>query len=538
MFQELFQVQYFVLFLIIGLGIALGQVKIKGFSFDLSAVIFVALLMGHLYHYYNLEFTLPPIIQQMGLLLFIYSIGMQAGPSFFEMFRSHGIKMMVLATITILTGAGVAFGFSYFTDLDPNISLGLFTGALTSTPGLAAAIEASGSPLASIGYGIAYPFGVIGVILFIQLSPKIFKKDITTEEKAYTEESLSNIPELRAQNFIVSNPNVEGKSIQELDIRSMTGANISRILKPNQQMITPSPEVEINHGDLLRAVGTDEALHKFEYLIGKTTDQKIPRSGDYEVKWYVISNKNIVNKSIRELNLMENFRATVTRVRRSGIDMVPYPTLRIKYGDKILVSCSKGNIPGITHLFGDSMKRLNETSFLPVALGIVVGVILGAISIPLGGGVNFKLGLTGGTLMAAIILSYIGKTGPILWNLPASGNVILKQFGLLLFLTPVGLNAGAHIADTIQEYGIGLFGIGALITIVPMMVTLWAGLKLFNINFLTLLGVLTGGMTSTPGLSAIDSISKSEAPSVAYATVYPLALVILVIVCQTLGSLI
>lgn len=538
MIDTLIHAQYFTLFLVIGLGIAIGQIKIKGVKFDLSAVIFVALFLGHVYHLYGMEVGLPPIIQQMGLLLFIYSIGMQAGPSFFSMFKSHGVKMLVLAAVTIASAVGVAFGTSFLLGLDHNISLGLFTGALTSTPGLAAAIEASGSPLASIGYGIAYPFGVIGVIVFIQLSPKLFRRTISLEEQRYVKETTAKMPQLRAQNFIVNNPNVYGKTIEELDVRTMTHANISRILKPNNEMISPLPTTVIAQGDLLRAVGTDDALGKFELLMGSKTDAKIPQSGDYEVKWYVVTNKKVVNKSLLQLNLMQNYRATVTRVRRAGIDMTAHPRFVLRYGDKVLVSCSKGNVDGVTQLLGNSLKRLNETSFLPVALGIVIGVILGTITIPLGGEKGFKLGLTGGTLLAALILSFVGKTGPVLWNLPASGNVILKQFGLLLFLTPVGLEAGSHLAETIAQYGIGLFGVGALVTIIPMFITLWVGLKLMKMNFLTLLGVLTGGMTSTPGLSAIDNITESEAPSVAYATVYPLALVLLVIVCQVIGTLI
>lgn len=535
MLETLINTQYFVLFLVIGLGIWLGQVKLKGVKFDLSAVIFVALFLGHVYHLYGIEVEMPPIIRQIGLLLFIYSIGMQAGPSFFSMFKSHGVKMLLLAGATIISAAGVAFGLSLLFDIDSNITLGLFTGALTSTPGLAAAIEASGSPLASIGYGIAYPFGVVGVIVFVQLSTKMFGVSVSLEEQKYVDETIRKTPQLRAQNFVVSNPNVFGKTIEELDVRTMTNANISRILRSDKEVVSPTPTAVINEGDLLRAVGTEKALKKFEILMGSPSEEVFPVSGDYEVKWYVITNKKVVNKTMVGLNLMRNFKATVTRVRRAGIDMTPHSNLTIKYGDKLLVSCSKGNVEGITQLFGDSLKRLNETSFLPVALGIVVGVVIGAISLPIGEK-GVRLGLTGGTLMAALVLSYIGKTGPVLWNLPASGNIILKQFGLLLFLTPVGLDAGAHLEETIRSYGLGLFAIGALVTVVPMIITTWLGFKVMKMNFLTLLGVLTGGMTSTPGLSAVDGVTQSEAPSVAYASVYPLALVLLVSVCQIIGS--
>ena len=244
-----------------------------------------------------------------------------------------------------------------------------------------------------------------------------------------------------------------------------------------------------------------------------------------------------VNKSLKELNVKRNFKATVTRVRRAGIDLSARPTLKLRYGDRLLISSSKGNVAALSHILGDSMKEVETTSFLPVALGCVVGLLLGAIEIPLPGGSSFSLGITGGVLIAALVLSRIGKTGPIIWNLPVVGNQILRQFGLLLFLTPVGLAAGSKIAPTINEYGLNLFGIGAIITLLPMIIVVIIGRLIFKVNFLSLLGALTGGMTSTPGLTAVDSMTSTEGPQVAYATVYPFALVTIIICAQILGSL-
>lgn len=535
-FKELITKDYFILFLVIGLGIAFGKIKVKGIYFDLSAVIFVAIFFGYLYDHFGIEFELPPIIQSIGLVLFIYTIGMQAGPSFFNAFREQGIKLIALAGVTVISGATVAVAISYIYGVDMAMMTGLLTGAMTSTPGLAAAIESSHSPLASIGYGIAYPFGVLGVILFVKLSPKIFKVSLEKEEADFTKSSQSNTPPISNRNFIVSNSNVDGKSIRDLNIRFMTKANISRIMRPNQESVVPSSDTILNMGDMIKAVGTEEALKRVEVLIGHTSDKEIPRSASYEVKWFVVSNKGVVNKTIQFLNLFANYNATITRIRRSSIDISPRPSTKLRYGDKVLVSCTKRNVSGVSELLGNSIKSVGETSFLPVAFGIVIGVVLGSIAFPIGS-FHFKLGLTGGVLLTALLLSWKGKTGPIIWNLSGPANQILRQFGLLLFLAPVGLKAGESLVSAIEENGYILFAFGAAITIIPMLVSVIVGRYILKLNFLSILGALTGGMTSTPGLSATDSMTESEAPQIAYAAVYPFALVLIIIIAEIMGIL-
>jgi putative transport protein len=536
LFLELLAKDYFVLFLVIGFGIALGNVKIKGVNFDTSAVIFVAIFFGYLYNLYGIKFSIPPIIQSVGLVLFIYTIGMQAGPSFFSSFKEQGTKLIILAGITVITGGLTAVTISYIYDVDMNMMSGLLTGALTSTPGLAASIEASNSSLASIGYGIAYPFGVLGVILFVKLGPALFRVNIKKEEEEFEKQSNAATPVVINKNITISNENVNGKTINELKIRFMTKANISRVMKPGQPPFSPTKNTVLVTGDIIKAVGTVNAIERIELLLGKITDIEIPRSGTYEVKWYVVSNDAVVNKTISELNLLENYSATITRIRRASIDLAPHPTTRIKYGDKILISCSTGNVPAVTQLFGNSLKRIGQTSFLPVAFGIVIGVIVGAIAIPLAG-ISLKLGLTGGVLLSSIFLSWKGKVGSIIWNLPGPANQILRQLGLLLFLTPVGLNAGQSLVLAIQEHGAILFLFGALITLIPMVVTVLTGRFLLKINFLSILGALTGGMTSTPGLSATDSMTESDAPQVAYAAVYPFSLVLIIAVAEIMALL-
>ncbi len=528
---------YFVLFLVIGLGIAVGKISIKGIKLELSAVIFVALFFGYLYNYYHIHFVIPPIIQDVGLVLFIYTIGMQAGPSFFSAFKEQGVRLMALAAVIVLTGATIAVIISFAYGVDMRMMTGLFTGALTSTPGLAAAIEASKSPLASIGYGVAYPFGVLGVIIFIKISPKIFRVDLKKEEEKFIQQTLSTVPAITNQTFVVTNENVNGKSLAELNVRFMTEANISRIMRKDGDLVIPAPEVKLFCGDLVKAVGTEKALRRVEVLIGKPSDKVIPQSGNLEIKLYVVSNEHVVNKSLAELNLMGNYHATVTRIRRSGIDLTPYPSTRLRYGDKVMVSVYKGNVPLLTSLLGDSIKHISETSFLPVAFGIVLGILLGGINFPLGN-LHFKLGLTGGVLLVSLFLSWKGKTGPIVWNLSGPANQLLRQIGLLMFLTPVGIRAGEHLTVALAQHGFSLFGYGMLITLIPMFIATLIGKTVLKINFLSLMGALTGGMTSTPGLSAVESMTETEAPQLAYAAVYPFSLVLVIIVAEIMSALI
>ncbi|MDI3520125.1 MAG: putative transport protein [Anaerophaga sp.] len=526
--MEVFTTEYFGLFVIICLGFILGSIKIKGISLDISAIIFVALIFGH----YGM--TMPPIIGKLGLVLFIYTIGMQAGPGFFESFRKQGRNLAILATIIVGSAAIITLIAFKWTGIETPVAIGLLSGALTSTPGLAAAIDATGSSLVSIGYGIAYPFGVIGVILFVRLYPKLIKADLKKAEKEFEKLNESGYPEIKSKTFRVENENVIGKSISELKIRSMTKAVISRIMHEGDAVV-PSPETVLLKGDLVKAVGTDEALSKFRLLIGNETDAEIPLHKSYEVQSILVTNKEAVNQPLGTFNLWSNYQATVTRLRRSGIDITPSPSMRLHMGDKLTVACSRENMKQVVRIFGNDDKKLSDTDFFPVAAGIVLGILLGELSLSFGGGMSFNLGLTGGILVVAMILSRIGRTGPVIWSMSGAATQLLRQIGLMFFLVEVGTKAGAQLVDTYAEYGSQLFVIGGVITLVPMILAVVASHFMKNMNILTLLGGLTGSMTSTPGLAAVDSMTDTNAPAIAYATVYPVAMVLLIIFIQLLA---
>lgn len=528
MLAELLNSSYFALFLIVALGFMLGKIRIKGLSLDVSAVIFIALLFGHF------GVVIPKELGNFGLVLFIFTIGIQAGPGFFDSFRSKG-KVLILLTLLIIGSACLtAIGMKYLFDIETPSVVGLISGALTSTPGLAVAIDSTQSPLASIAYGIAYPFGVIGVILFVKLLPRILRVDLEKEARRLESERIGQYPSLVTGTFLITNKNVFGKSLLQLNIRKMTGAVVSR-LKHKEQISIPTAHTVLHEGDQIKAVGTEDAINQLEVLMGEKLDSDLPLEQTQVRESLLVTNKDIINKNLYHLNLQQNFGCTVTRIRRSGIDISPSPELNLKFGDKVIVVGEKEGIKGVAKLFGNDQKKLSDTDFFPIAMGIVLGVLFGKINISFSESVSFSPGLTGGILIVALVLSAIGKTGPIIWSMSPSANQLLRQLGLLLFLAEVGTSAGTNLVSTFLESGWTLFLVGAAITLVPMLVAVIFGYFIFKINLLDLLGTITGGMTSTPGLAAADSMTDSNIPSVAYATVYPIAMVFLIMFIQVIA---
>lgn len=528
MWADLFNSSYFALFVIVAFGFLLGRIQVKGLSLDISAVIFVALLFGHF------GVVIPKELGTLGLVLFIYTIGIQAGPGFFDSFRSKG-KTLILITILIIASASLtAVALKYAFGLDTPSVVGLIAGALTSTPGLAVAIDSTNSPLASIAYGIAYPFGVIGVILFVKLLPKLMHVDLEQEARRLERERVGKYPELNTCVFHVTNLGVFNRSLVQLNVRVVTGAVISRV-KKGDQILMPSPNCVLQEGDYIQAVGSEEALNELARMVGEREEGELPLEERQNVESILVTKKDMVNKELGSLNLQKNFGCTVTRVRRSGIDLSPSPDLALKFGDKVMVVGERTGIDGVAGLLGNNVKLLSDTDFFPIAVGIVLGVLVGKLSITFPGGVSFSPGLTGGVLLTALILSAVGKTGPILWHLSGPSNQLLRQFGLLLFLAEVGTSAGQNLVATFQESGWVLFGVGAAITLVPMLVAAVLGIFVFKISMLDMLGTITGGMTSTPGLAAADSMVDSNIPGVAYATVYPIAMVFLILFIQLIA---
>jgi putative transport protein len=320
----------------------------------------------------------------------------------------------------------------------------------------------------------------------------------------------------------------------QINARAMTGAVISR-LKHKDEISIPTAHTVLHEGDYIQAVGSEESLNQLSVLIGEREEGELPLDKTQEIESLLLTKKDMINKQLGDLNLQKNFGCTVTRVRRSGIDLSPSPDLALKFGDKLMVVGEKEGIKGVARLLGNNAKKLSDTDFFPIAMGIVLGVLFGKLNISFSDTLSFSPGLTGGVLMVALVLSAVGKTGPIIWSMSGPANQLLRQLGLLLFLAEVGTSAGKNLVATFQESGLLMFGVGAAITVVPMLVAVIVGRLVFKINILDLLGTITGGMTSTPGLAA-DSMVDSNIPSVAYATVYPIAMVFLILFIQVISS--
>ncbi len=523
--MDLLHNEFAVFFLIVALGLILGGIKIKGISLESSGVIFVALIFGHYGH------KTPELLQNIGLVLFIYSVGIAAGPGFFKSFKEQGLHFILLAAIIVFSGGAITLLLGKLTGTDMRLMVGLFTGALTSTPGLATAIDASKSTLASIGYGIAYPFGVLGVIIFVRIINKIVRVDLNSSKAEYDESLKKDNPNLFNKNYKVTNPNIFGKAIGELKIRSMTNCNISRVYH-NGITTTPTSETVLHEGDIIKAVGSLDGLEKVKLLIGEETDVKIPLSKDYLIKTVLVSNPKISGKTFAEIGLFANYETTATCIRRAGIDITPKASTKLQLGDKVTIALPKANLRQVENLFGHTRQQF-QLDFLPIAIGIILGLIIGQIKIPIMG-LNFSLGVTGGVLLSSLVLARIGRTGPILWNIAGEVNQFLRKIGLVFFLVGVGTNAGEHLVETILNNGFMLFYLGAIVTILPMIIALIYARIVLKMNFLLFLGALSGGMTSTPALSAIDSMTDSEAPKIGYATIYPFALVFMIISSQLL----
>lgn len=510
---------YVALFIIVSIGFLVGNLEVKGFSLGVSAILFVAMIFGHF------GVRLPMIIQNIGLVLFLFTVGLQAGPAFFDSLKKHGKNLAIMASVGVLAGLIITIICAKVFGFNMAMAAGLMGGALTSTPGLATAAELFPAGDVSIAYGISYPFGVIGVILFLRLLPRILKIDLGKSEKEYTDSLMVDHPEVRAEHLIVNNDNIEGKTLSQMQFRTMTQAVVSRV-KHGDDAFTPARETVLHKGDIVRVVGTEDALLRARVLMGETTDEVIELSNRYDVQTILVTNREVVNKTILQVNLHAVYNATITRIRRSGIDITPEPHTRIRFGDKLIVACDVENMRQVTNMFGNDARRLSDTDFLPIAVGIVLGVLVGKLT---------PLGLTGGVLCVALVLGRLGKTGPILWTLSGSANMLLRELGLIFFLAVVGTKAGETLVNSFVEYGPSLFLAGALITLIPMILMAWVALKWQKMNFLSMLGGLSGGMTSTPGLAVLSPMTRTNAPQTAYATVYPLAMVLLVVAVRILA---
>lgn len=513
----------FVLFVIITLGYFLGLIRFGSFSLEASGIVIVAMLFGHF------GFMVPDAFRTMGLTLFLYTIGLQAGPGFIESFKKSGRQLTLLALVTVGSAGLLTLALGHLFNISSDLSVGLFAGSLTSTPGLAAATEASGSPLASLGYGVAYPVGVIGTILTLRLMPRIFKINIADAEKTANLEKVTFLQQMEWRIIRVTNKNVQSLSIKDLNLDKHYGVTISRILREGESLV-PKQDLTLKVEDKVRLVGPREGLDKAVLMLGEEEHEiEIPLPVNRTVLRVLVNNPEYVGKRLGDHHLEERFNVIVTRVRRSGIDLPPAPERKLQMGDILQLVGDAHTLEILSERMGANLKNMLRHEIVPVSLGIVLGMLVGSLHIGSENGFMISLGLSGGIILTSLFLGYKGVTGPVTWVVTGHTNRLLRDFGLVFFLSSVGTEAGAGLVKTIQDQGIVLLIMAFFITIIPMLITALAGLKIFKLNLLTVLGTITGGMTNTPGLGVVNKMSDSDAVNASYAAVYPFALVLMIV---------
>jgi putative transport protein len=536
--STLIQYPILTLFLAIGLGYLVGEISFFGFRLGVAGVLFVGLALGALHP----EIALPELVPAIGLIIFVYAVGIHSGPALAAAFRRRGYRDNLLAVGVLLLGALLTLGLAWVTGLSGPSAAGLFCGALTNTPALAAAREtvresarqqrlpaARARALAEqpvVAYSIAYPVGVIGVLLCFQLLRRRWMTEAPPVEE---------VPEILVRNYVVRNPGVISRTVAEvLRVHKEYGFVVSRIQKEGQTDIATS-ETRLEAGDIVVVVGDEEAHERAQQIFGEASEAQLELDrSKLDYRRIFVSAKEVVGKRIRELDLQNRLGATVTRIRRGDLDVVPAPGTRLEFGDLIRVLARREKLPEIAQYFGDSIRGTAETDFGSVALGMVLGVLAGMMPIPLPGGSAIRLGLAGGPLLVALLLGKLERTGRITWVIPVSANLTLRQIGLLLFLAGVGTRAGYEVFQTLRADGPQMLLAGGVVTFGVTLVTLVAGHKLLKLRFDFLMGLVSGIQTQPACLAYAANQVKSDAPNLAYAAVYPVATIAKIILAQLL----
>jgi len=517
---DLLRNHIFLLLVITLVGYALGKLRIKSFSLGSSAIIFVGLVFGYF------DYILPKDFQTLGLVLFIYSIGLQAGPGFLRSLKSTGLKLTAGALAIIATGFLTVLTAAWIFNFDASVAAGLFAGALTSTPGLAVAVEMAGSTGAPAAYGLTYFFGVIGVIIFVQLLPRLMKISIPDEEQALNEEVSKATQPFSTLHIELTNPNIFGKKVKELRIGSIAPVVITRILREG----APEPELVgadtvLKQGDHLRLAGRHEDLAKIQIFLGSPIEKEIEFDRVLTKKYILVSKENVVGMSIEQLNCREVFNVQISRITRNGIDLPVTKNLRLHMGDTLHAVGDSRSLENLSKVFGNNVKELYSINLLPIFIGLFFGFILGVVPLYLPFAGKFSLGTTGGVLVAGILLSNLYKTGPFIWEIPTTANSFIRELGLILFMATVGTKTGSTILSTLSEQGAELFFCGIAVTLIPLITAIIICRTFLKLPFLRMLGIMTGSMTSTPGLASVSTLSNTHYASSSYATVYPVALI-------------
>lgn len=530
---------------IIALGMLIGKIQIKGVSLGVTFVLFVGILAGHLGC--NVNPTVLDFLKNFGLILFIFTIGLQVGPGFFSSFKTSGLKLNTLAFCMILLGVGVTVGLSFLfaEHVDAPMMVGIMSGAVTSTPGLGAAQEAlqqlnaTGAlegelPPISLGYAVAYPMGVLGIILTMMLLRVIFRVDVKAEESELKKKQASHEkPDILT--FRITNANINGLTLAELK-HSFGHEFVATRMITNNQIFIPHADTILHVGDLILMVTRHANAQLLQQLLGEKVDYEWKDDESTMVsRRIVVTRAHINGKTIGQLHLRSAFNVNITRVARAGIDLLARPDLVLQMGDRVMVVGPLENIKKAEAMLGNTLKRLNEPHIITIFLGILMGILVGSIPIyfpnmPM----PVRLGLAGGPLIVAILLGRFGYKLKLITYTTQSANLMLREIGICLFLASVGLASGGRFVETVvSPNGLLWIGCGVLITMIPPLIV-GVIARLMKLNFFAICGLIAGSHTNIPPLAYANSLTETDEPAVAYSTVYPLATFLRILSAQIL----
>ncbi|HNT87596.1 MAG TPA: TrkA C-terminal domain-containing protein, partial [Candidatus Hydrogenedentes bacterium] len=457
--------------------------------------------------------------------------GLSAGPGFFRAFFRHGTELAKISVTVVAAGATVAVAFAWMAGVPAPLAAGVFAGALTSTPGLATALaDLQNDPMVSIGYGIAYPFGVVAVVLFVQLLPRLLGHDLEAEGHKH---AASGPDKNRIQRMLIEvcNPSIMGRKIQDVHFVAASRCQISRVLR-GERLVPITSETVFEDGQHLLAVGHDDRLQDLADFLGRRSDRPYYLDTASELMQVVATAPAVVGKSLRELNLINKFGVTISRIIRHDVGFVPDAETVVQRADVLYAVGEPQAIKQLATFAGHRTRVLDETDLISLSAGIIAGVLLGMTPIAFPGTQGFTLGLAGGPLLVALVLGHFGGVGRIRGHMPRAARLLMTEAGLVFFLAAAGAKAGEGFLPVLRSQGVPLVVMGALISTLPMLLGYGFARRVLRLGLLETYGGICGGMTSTPGLGALTSRTDSEVPTVSYATAYPVALILVTVFAQ------
>ncbi len=531
---------------VIAAGIQLGKIKVFGVSLGITLVLFVGIILGHFG--FTINHNVIHFFKEFGLILFVYSVGMQVGPGFFSSFKQGGITLNMLACGIVFLGVLTAVILHYATGIPMPTMVGILSGAVTNTPGLGAAQQAfsdmhgvSDNTIA-LGYAVAYPLGVIGIILSIILIKYIFRVSFDKENEQLNSEDSSHTNEAKPISLIVKNPAIFNKTVAELsNLLEHRDFVISRVWRDsNKQIEIASANTVLQENDKVFVITTETDAETIKTFIGEEIDmerkQWIRMESQFINRRILITKPELNGKRLGQLKLRKLYGINITRINRAGVDLVAKPGLTLQVGDRVNVVGTETAVSNVEKVLGNSMKRLNEPNLITIFVGIALGIVLGSIPISFPGIPQpVKLGLAGGPLVVAILISRFGYHYKLITYTTQSANLMLREIGITLFLACVGISAGDGFVDTIvNNGGFAWIGYGFIITFVPLMIIGCIGRYFCKVNYFTLMGLIAGSTTDPPALAYSNATAGNDAPLVGYATVYPLTMFLRVLTAQLL----